>query len=321
MKLQQLQYIVEVVDQNLNVSSAAEKLDIFQSGISKQIAHLEDELGVKIYERNGRNLSKLTGPGAEIVNLAREILLRVNSIQSVAEDYTHPTKGSLRISTTYTQARYVLPEKIKGFKERYPNVSLHMHQATPQQMANAINKGEIDCVIATEALDLFNNSIMLPCYRWNRSLVVLKDHPLAQLQHVTLEDLAQYNLVTYVFAFMHNSDLDNAFKESSLTPNVVFTATDTDIIKTYVRIGMGVGIIATLAIDPLTDSDLVVIDASHLFKESQTTIVLSNGIYLRDYMYDFIESFSSHLVKEVVDHAVQLKNNKQREAYFQSFGF
>lgn len=211
MKLQQLRYIVEVVNHNLNVSATAESLYTSQPGISKQVRLLEDELGIQIFERSGKHLTQVTQAGEDIVRIATEILSRVESIKSVAGEHTHPEMGTLNISTTHTQARYALPEVIKGFTARYPKVSLHMHQGTPAQMSEAIAKGSASFAIATEALHLYQDAIMLPCYHWNRSIVVPKDHPLAKKEHVSVEDLAPYPLVTYVFGFTGRSELDSAF--------------------------------------------------------------------------------------------------------------
>ncbi|MCA2464801.1 MULTISPECIES: HTH-type transcriptional regulator CysB, partial [Vibrio] len=249
MKLQQLKYIVEVVNHNLNVSATAESLYTSQPGISKQVRLLEDELGIQIFERSGKHLTQVTPAGEEIVRISQEILARVESIKAVAGEHTHPEMGTLNISTTHTQARYALPDVIKGFTARYPKVSLHMHQGTPSQMSEAIAKGTANFAIATEALHLYQDAIMLPCYHWNRSIVVPKDHPLAKKDLVTIHDLAAYPLVTYVFGFTGRSELDTAFNREGLTPRVVFTATDADVIKTYVRMGIGVGVIASMAVD------------------------------------------------------------------------
>jgi LysR family cys regulon transcriptional activator len=316
MKLQQLKYIVEVVNHNLNVSSTAESLFTSQPGISKQVRLLEDELGIQIFERSGKHLTQVTQPGEEIVRISREILARVESIKSVAGEHTHPELGTLNITTTHTQARYALPDVIKGFTKRYPKVSLHMHQGTPAQMSQAIAKGTADFAIATEALHLYQDAIMLPCYHWNRSIVVTKDHPLAQLSQVTIQDLAAYQLVTYVFGFTGRSELDEAFMRAGLTPKIVFTATDADVIKTYVRMGIGVGVIASMAIDDEQDSDLVAIDASHIFGASTTSIGFRKGTFLRSYMFDFVERFAPHLTRPVVEQAIGLKNNHEIEEMF-----
>ncbi|RYU64922.1 HTH-type transcriptional regulator CysB [Aliivibrio finisterrensis] len=316
MKLQQLRYIVEVVNHSLNVSSTAESLYTSQPGISKQVRLLEDELGVQIFERSGKHLTRVTPSGEEIIKISREILSRVESIKSVAGEHTHPEKGTLNITTTHTQARYALPDVIKGFKTRYADVSLHMHQGTPAQMSDAIAKGTADFAIATEALHLYQDAIMLPCYHWNRSIVVTKDHPLAQKSNITIEDLAAYDLVTYVFGFTGRSALDSAFNKAGLKPKIVFTATDADVIKTYVRLGIGVGVIASMAMDQERDTDLVALDASHIFDASTTTIGFKRGSFLKSYMFDFMERFAPHLTRPIVEQATMLKNNHEIEEMF-----
>jgi LysR family transcriptional regulator, cys regulon transcriptional activator len=316
MKLQQLKYIVEVVNHNLNVSATAENLYTSQPGISKQVRLLEDELGIQIFERSGKHLTQVTPAGESIVRIAQEILSRVDSIKSVAGEHTHPEMGTLNISTTHTQARYALPDVIKGFTKRYPKVSLHMHQGTPSQMSEAIAKGVANFAIATEALHLYQDAVMLPCYHWNRSIVVPKGHPLALKEHITIEELAAYPLVTYVFGFTGRSELDTAFNRVGLTPRVVFTATDADVIKTYVKMGIGVGVIASMAINKDQDTDLVAIDASHIFGSSTTSIGFRRGTFLRSYMYDFMERFAPHLTKPVVERAISLKSNAEIEEMF-----
>ena len=241
MKLQQLRYIVEVVNHNLNVSSTAEGLYTSQPGISKQVRMLEDELGIQIFARSGKHLTQVTPAGQEIIRIAREVLSKVDAIKAVAGEHTYPDKGSLYVATTHTQARYALPNVIKGFIERYPRVSLHMHQGSPTQIAEAVSKGTADFAIATEALHLYDDLIMLPCYHWNRAVVVKPDHPLAGKSSISIEELAAYPIVTYTFGFTGRSELDTAFNRAGLTPRIVFTATDADVIKTYVRLGLGWG--------------------------------------------------------------------------------
>ncbi|MDN3610541.1 HTH-type transcriptional regulator CysB [Vibrio ostreicida] len=316
MKLQQLKYIVEVLNHNLNVSATAENLYTSQPGISKQVRLLEDELGIQIFERSGKHLTQVTSAGEDIIRISQEILSRVESIKAVAGEHTHPEMGTLNISTTHTQARYALPDVIKGFTARYPKVSLHMHQGTPTQMSEAIAKGTANFAIATEALHLYQDAIMLPCYHWNRSIVVPKDHPLAQKGELSIEDLAAYPIVTYVFGFTGRSELDAAFNKVGLTPRVVFTATDADVIKTYVRMGIGVGVIASMAIDKEQDEDLVAIDASHLFGASTTSIGFRRGSFLRSYMFDFMERFAPHLTRPVVEQALSLKSSVEIEKMF-----
>lgn len=315
MKLQQLRYIVEVLNNNLNVSATAESLFTSQPGISKQVCMLEDELGIQIFERSGKHLSKVTPAGEEVIRYATQILGKVENIKAVAAQYTQPDKGALNIATTHTQARYALPEVIQGFSKRYPDVSLHLHQGTPTQISESVVKGKADFAIATEAMHLYQDLIMLPCYLWNRSVVVAKDHPLASIKNITIEDIAQYPLVTYLFGFTGRSELDEGFNAAGFEPNVVFTATDADVIKTYVRLGVGVGVIATMAINE-SDTDLCAIDASHLFKASTTSIGFRKGTFLRDYMYEFLIRFAPHLTRPLVEKAVGLKYSAEVSKLF-----
>ncbi|WP_125718726.1 HTH-type transcriptional regulator CysB [Pseudoalteromonas rubra] len=319
MKLQQLKYIVEVLNHNLNVSATAESLYTSQPGISKQVRMLEDELGVQIFGRSGKHLTHVTSAGNEIINIAREILSKVEGIKAVANEHTLPDQGKLNIATTHTQARYALPNVIQGFMQKYPAVSLHMHQGTPQQISDAAARGDADFAIATEALHLYGDLIMLPCYHWNRSIVVTKDHPLAKKgSNITVQDVAKYPLITYVFGFTGRSELDKAFNAHGLSPHIVFTATDADVIKTYVRLGLGVGVLATMAVDEVTDKDLVCIDASHLFEASTTKIGFRKGSFLRGYMYDFIERFAPHLTKDLVERASLMRNQEDVDTLFEN---
>ena len=300
MKIQQLKYIWEIANHGLNVSVTAESLHTSQPGISKQVRMLEDELDVQIFQRNGKHLTEITPAGRVIIDMAGEILDKVEGVKRVADDFSDKRHGSLSLATTHTQARYVLPHIIQDFIKLYPDVSLHMHQGTPVQISELASKGTVDFAIATEALELFDNLIMMPCYRWNRSVIVNHDHPLASVSSLTLETLAEYPLVTYVFGFTGRSQLDQAFKKSGLSPKLVFTASDADVIKTYVRLGLGVGIVAGMAHDPMVDDDLVSIDASHLFEPSVTKIGFRRGSFLRGYMYDFIEMFAPHLTRDLI---------------------
>ena len=317
MKLQQLKYIFEVVRHDLNVSATADSLYTSQPGVSKQIKMLEDELGIQIFRRSGKHLSELTPAGEEIVKVAGDILERTANIRQISQEFRDENKGALSIATTHTQARYVLPPVIKDFIERYPDVSLHMHQGTPVQISELAAKGTADFAIATEALELFENLIMMPCYHWNRAVICPADHPLAQLQQLDLESLAEYPIVTYVFGFTGRSHLDAAFNEKGLKPKLVFTASDADVIKTYVRLGLGVGIVASMAYDTELDSDLVRIDASHLFKHSTTRIGFRKGVFLRGFMYDFIEHFAPHLERELVDDAARSGGQEALEKLFE----
>ncbi|GAB1054256.1 transcriptional regulator CysB [Shewanella algae] len=316
MKLQQLRYIAEVVNHNLNVSATAENLYTSQPGISKQVRMLEDELGIQIFGRSGKHLTHVTPAGEQVIKIANDILGKVESIKKVAEEYTKPDQGELNIATTDTQARYALPQIIRQFIERYPKVNLHMHQGTPSQISEAAARGDADFAIATEAMHLYSDLIMLPCYHWNRSVVVSRDHPLASRSQISIEELARFPLVTYVFGFDKASEIERGFHGAGLEPRVVFSATSADVLKTYVRLGLGVGVIASMAIDPVIDKDLVAIDASHLFAHSTTKIGFRKGSFLRSYMYDFIERFAPHLTRDVVEKAVALRDAQLIEQMF-----
>jgi len=320
MKLQQLRYIVEVLNHNLNVSATAESLYTSQPGISKQVRMLEDELGIQVFGRSGKHLTHVTPAGRDVIDIAQQILAKVDSIKAVAREHTLPDQGKLNIATTHTQARYALPPVISGFMQRFPKVSLHMHQGTPSQISEAASRGDADFAIATEAMHLFSDLIMLPCYHWNRSIIVRSDHPLASLTRpVTIDDVATQPIVTYVFGFTGRSELDKAFGEKGLEPKIVFTATDADVIKTYVRLGLGVGVIASMAMDPVLDKDLIALDASHLFAASTTKIGFRKGTFLRTYMYDFIERFAPHLTKDVVERANMLRSQEEIDHMFSKF--
>lgn len=316
MKLQQLRYIWEVAHHDLNVSATAQSLYTSQPGISKQIRLLEDELGVEVFSRSGKHLTRITPAGEAILKTAGEILRKVESIKQVAQEFSDERKGSLSIATTHTQARYALPQVIGDFIQQYPDVSLHMQQGTPMQISEMAADGTVDFAIATEAMDLFSDLVMMPCYRWNRSIVVPKDHPLCQISRLTLEDVAQHPIVTYVFGFTGRSKLDEAFIERGLVPKVVFTAADADVIKTYVRLGLGIGIIAHMAFDETVDSDLVALDASHLFQPSTTKIGVRRGTFLRGFMYEFIQKFAPHLNRELVAEALAKSSKAEVDELF-----
>lgn len=316
MKLQQLRYIWEVAHHDLNVSATAQSLYTSQPGISKQIRLLEDELGVEIFSRSGKHLTRITPAGEAILRTAGEILRKVESIKQVAQEFSNERKGSLSIATTHTQARYALPKVIGDFIKRYPDVSLHMHQGTPMQISEMAADGTVDFAIATEAMELFSDLIMLPCYRWNRCILVPKDHPLTQLSSLSIEDVANHPIVTYVFGFTGRSRLDEAFLEHGLAPKVVFTAADADVIKTYVRLGLGIGIVAKMAYQPGEDDDLVALDASHLFRPSITKIGFRRGTFLRGFMYEFIEEFAPHLTRDVITEAFNRHSKLELDELF-----
>lgn len=318
MKLQQLRYICEVARRNLNVSLTARDIYTSQPGISKQIRLLEEELGLKIFQRNGKRLTEITPAGRAVIDVAGNILEQADKLKQLAMEHTDENRGSLSIATTHTQARYVLPPIIRRFRDKYPEVVLHMHQGTPMQISELAAAGTVQFAIATEALELFDDLIMMPCYNWNRSVIAPAGHPLTRLHRLELSDIADYPIVTYVFGFTGRSQLDHAFDRAGLKPQVVFTAADADVIKTYVRLGMGVGIVATMAYDPDLDSDLVSIDASHLFEHSVTRLGFRRGILLRGYMYDFIELFAPHLTRKVTQRAAATDGKAELEQVFRT---
>jgi LysR family cys regulon transcriptional activator len=307
MRLQQLRYICEVARNNLNLSQAAEVLYTSQPGISKQIKSLEDELGVLIFVRHGKRVVAVTEPGKVILGIAERVLKDVANLKQVSEEFTREDVGSLTIATTHTQARYALPPVIKKFKERYPGVTLSLHQGNPTQISELTTSGEADFAIATEAIALYDDLVMLPCYEWNRCVLTPPNHPLVKLKKLTLEEIAKYPIVTYDFAFTGRSKINDAFSRRNLTPNVVLTAIDADVIKTYVELGLGIGIVAMMAYNPKRDTGLRALDASHLFEASTTRIGIRKNSYLRGYMYDFIEMFAPHLTRQVVDAAMHTK--------------
>ncbi|QKJ66909.1 HTH-type transcriptional regulator CysB [Deefgea piscis] len=305
MKLQQLRYLVEVAKQGLNVSEAAEKLHTSQPGISKQIRLLEDELGVQIFIRNGKRVVDITAPGREILRIAERILMQSRNLKRIGEEFVNVEGGSLIIATTHTQARYALPKTIQTFMQRYPKVRLSLKQGNPTQISEMVVDGSADIAIATEGIDHYPELATLDCYSWNRIVVVPNGHPLTTLQRpVTLEDIAAWPLITYDFAFAGRSKINRAFELKHLIPNIVLTAIDSDVIKTYVALGLGIGILASMAYEPERDTQLTSIDVSHLFEPSTTHIGVRKDAYLRGYGYDFIELFAPHLNRQVVQAAL-----------------
>lgn len=312
MKLRQFFYIREVARSELSITTAAQRLNASQPGVSKQIKQLEDELGVEVFSRNGKHLSSITPAGQQILAIADRVLADVANIQQVAAEFRAPDRGNLSIATTHTQARYALPPVVKRFKQRYAQVVLHLHQGSPVQIARLAANGEADFAIATEAMEHFEELVMLPCYHWNRCILVPPHHPLTRVSELRLADLAKYPIVTYTFGFTGRSRLDQAFAARGLRPNVVLTAVDADVIKTYVRLGLGIGIVANMAYDPVQDSDLVRLDASTLFAPSTTHIGFRRGSLLREYMYEFIQMFAPHLDQATVDTIAALPQAPQR---------
>lgn len=310
MKLQQLRYLCETASQDMNLSKAAKKLHTSQPAISKQIQMLEDELGVDIFLRNGKRIVQITPPGQLIIKTATRMLRDADNLRKIAQEFTNEAGGTLTIATTHTQARYSLPPVIKRFTARYPKIKLILRQGSPMQISALVTSGEADIAIATEAIEQFHELVMLPCYQWNRCVIVPPKHPLLRLKKLTLEAINQYPIITYDFAFTGRSKINQAFADRGLEPNVVLTAIDSDVIKTYVELGLGVGILANMAFDAKRDKNLRSIDASHLFEPSTTRIGISRNNYIRGYIFDFIEMFAPHL-----DHAsIQAKLESGRHS-------
>jgi LysR family cys regulon transcriptional activator len=302
MKLHQLRYLAAVAQSGLNITAAAQKLHTSQPGVSKQIKLLEDELGFQIFVREGRNLTRITPAGQQVIDRALRILQEAQSIRSLSSELRDEGKGSLSIGTTHTQARYVLPDVIREFRTRYPQVRLNLHQGTSEQIAEMVANDRIDCAIATGSEHLFGDLTLLPCYRWYRTVIVPKGHPLADGTRLTFKALATWPLISYTFSFTGPSSLHEAFARAGLTPNVAITARDADVIQTYVRLGLGVGIVAHMAVDE-HDPDLAAIDASHLFPAHTTWIGFRRGTLLRRYVYDFAQLLAPHLERRLVERA------------------
>jgi LysR family cys regulon transcriptional activator len=313
MKLQQLRYLTEVVRRGLNVSEAAEALHTSQPGVSKQIRALEDELGVQVFARHGKRLVSVTEPGKAVVAIAERILSEAQNLRRAGEEFANHQVGTLTIAATHTQARYSLPKAVAAFKHRYPKVKLVIHQGNPTQICEQVLAGEADLCVATEAIAVYPDLVSMPVYQWNRCVVVPPKHPLLKSAPLTLEKLAQYPIVTYDFAFANRSLVEKAFENRGLQPNVVLTALDSDVIKTYVELGLGVGILAKMAFDPKRDRGLRAIDASHLFESSTTRLGVKRNAYLRRYTYEFIELFAPQLPRTVVERAVRGEEGSRYE--------
>jgi LysR family cys regulon transcriptional activator len=318
MKLQQLRYVWEVAQHGFKVSAAADSLFTSQPGVSKQIRLLEEELGFDLFVRNGKNFIALTEGGEKVVRVAGEILAKARDIRQIADEFLDQTTGVLSIATTHTQARYALPKVMNEFMQVYPNIRLTIHQGTPIQIAELASRGEVDIAIATESSDAIDNLVILPCYRWNRSVLVPKGHPLIDITPLTLEAIAEYPIVTYTFGFTGRSQLDRAFDAKGLHPRLALTAVDADVIKTYVRLGLGIGIVAHMAHDPREDADLVALEVGHLFEPSTTRLAIRRDMFIRTYLYDFIRLFAPHLDRDTINHAMQTRDRRELDALYQS---
>jgi LysR family cys regulon transcriptional activator len=316
MKLQQLKYLLAIADNGLNITAAAEKLYTSQPGVSKQLKLLEEELGLQLFVRKGKSLGGVTAAGEQVIERARFIMEEAENIRSLAANYYQEEEGALSIATTHTQARYVLPDVVREFRNKYPKVSLNLHQGTSEQIADMVAANDIDFAIATGSHDLFRDLLLVPSYHWDRKIIVPNDHPLTTLEReLTLQDLAQYPLVTYVFSFSGQSSLKRAFTEQGLDPDVVFTARDVDVIKTYVRMGLGVGIVAGMANDG-EDEDMTSISASGLFPRSTTWIGFRKELVLRRYMLEFVRVFAPHITADQLEKTRHIRSQVEIDKLF-----
>lgn len=300
MKLRQLEYICEVARRGLNVSNVAEILHTAQPGISTQIRLLEEELNIQIFERNGKRLVGITQPGQTIVAMAEKILREIEDIKQVGSEFSQEDAGTFSIATTHTQARYALPNAIKAFKEDYPNVKLRIHLGNPTQVSEMVLSGVADLAITSETAQMHKALVTVPCYEWDFCVITPSGHPLLD-QDLTLQNLSQHPLVTYDYAFTGRSIINKAFSDQGLMTNMALTAMDSDVIKSYVELGLGVGILAKMAFSEKRDTELKARDASHLFASNTTHLGITKGKYLRQYMYAFINKFAPHLDKEKID--------------------
>lgn len=305
MKLHQLRYLHEVAKQGLNITNAADILYTSQPGVSKQIQLFEEELGLQIFKRNGKRLVGITEPGRKVLSLAAKVIHEIDNIKRVGDEFSHVETGTFTIATTHTQARYKLPAAVKAFMSQYPKVKLNIHQGNPSQVAEQVASGEADIGIATESITSQDNLLCLPIYHWNRCLVVPIGHELITQGPLTLAKLAAYPLITYDFGFTGGTLVSKTFTEAGLTPNIVLTAIDADVIKTYVTLGLGIGLLANMAYDAVRDSQLVAIDASHLFADSTTYLGVRKDAFLRGYMTGFIEIIAPHYTQKAIKEAMK----------------
>lgn len=304
MNLQQLRIVRETARQNFNLTDVANALYTSQSGVSKHIRDLEDELGVELFLRRGKRLLGLTEPGKELLEIAERMLLDARNLKRIADQFSQKDQGNLSIATTHTQARYALPTVVQRFKRQFPNVHLVLHQASPEEIVSLLLSGDADIGIATEALDTVDDLVTFPFYTWNHAVVVPAKHPLASATQVTLEAIAEYPIITYHEGFTGRTKIDETFARAKLAPDIVLSALDADVIKTYVELDLGIGIIASPALDPMKDANLRLLDCAHIFEPHTTKIAVRKGHYLRGFAYRFIEQCAPELKEATVRSAV-----------------
>lgn len=305
MNFQQLRAVRETARLGFNLTEVAHALHTSQPGVSRQIRELEDELGIEIFVRAGKRLTGLTPPGEVLLPIVERLLLDADNLRHVGEEFVAQNSGRLSIAATHSQARYALPTVVRDFRAVYPQVTLELHQGSPRQVAAMLLSGEADIGVATEALAQYEQLVALPCYRWTHSIVVPPDHELLRTEGpVTLQQLARFPIITYEAGYTGRTHIDEAFAKAGLKPGVVLSAMDADVIKTYVELGMGVGIVASIAFDAERDRTLRALDARHLFEVNLTRLAIRRGTWLRGYVYAFIESFAPTLTRDVVKRAL-----------------
>ena len=311
MNFQQLRSVREAVRRGFNLTEVANALHTSQPGVSRQIRELEDELGIELFVRAGKRLTGLTVPGAEVLPIIERLLADSENLRNASRDFSQHDAGPLSIAATHSQARYALPSVVRDFRELYPQVTLSLHQGSPRQVAEMLLSGEADIGVATEALDQYDQLVTLPCYRWTHSVVVPHDHPLLDGQPLTLQRLARFPMVTYDSGYTGRSHIDEAFAKEGIQPRIVLSAMDADVIKTYVELGMGVGVVASIAYDEERDRNLRAIDAGHLFAVNMTRIAFRRGAFLRAYIFALIETFAPTLTRAVVEQAMRNTNGEE----------
>ena len=305
MNLHQFRFVQEAARRNLNLTEAAKALHTSQPGVSKAIIELEEELGIEIFARHGKRLKRITEPGQHVLKSIEVILREINNLKRIGDQFSTQDSGTLSIATTHTQARYVLPVPVASLRKAYPKVNVSLHQGAPDQVARMVLDETAEIGIATESLSNYPDLITLPCYEWQHVLVLPIDHPLAQQSRITLEDLAQWPLVTYHPSFTGRTRIDTAFAQKKLTPRIALEAIDSDVIKTYVRLDMGVGIVAEMAVRDATDTDLVVRPGGNLFGKNMARVAFKRGSYLRNFVLDFAGLLSERLDRDLITKALE----------------
>lgn len=308
MNLHQLRFVQEAVRRNLNLTETARALHTSQPGVSKAIIELEEELGIEIFARHGKRLRRVTEPGQLVLKSVELIMREIGNLKRIGEQYSAQDSGTLSIATTHTQARYVLPEKVAALRAAYPKVNISLHQGSPDQVARMVMDEVAEIGIATESLAAYTELVTLPCYEWQHMLVLPAEHPLARKERPTLEDVAQEPLITYHPSFTGRTRIDQAFATRKLEPRIALEAIDSDVIKTYVRLGLGIGIAAEMAVRDVADESgkggLVIRPAGYLFGQNLARVAFKRGAYLRNFVYTFAELLSARLERKLIAHAM-----------------